>query len=475
MRRKRLVAAVLAGTVVAGGAGWAAGRTIRSPARVAAETAPPKPSLITVPVERRTLSADVIVRGTVRYGGLQPVTLAPSQLKPGNGILTRAPTPGATLSEGASALTVSGRPVFVLRGAVPTYRDLGPGATGDDVRQLEVALRRLGFDPGPVDGTYGGQTADAVAAWYRARGFAPFEPTDQQRTALASAEAAVSQAQDAVLKARADLDAATNGGPTTSSTASPGQMAILRQRLALAEADLARVTAERDRLRATTGIQVPADEVLFFPVLPLRVDSVKLKPGDAVQGEVMKVSSGRLAVDSALSLTDATLVRQGLRATVEEPNLGITVGGTVTQVAPAPGTNGVDPQHVYLEVTPDQAPAQLVGASVKITIAVKTTAGDVLVVPASALSISADGTARVQVDRGGGRTDFVPVTPGLAAQGLVEVRPLSGVLQPGDLVVVGVRGTSVPQTPPSLTTEPPTTGPGSPTTSTAPPGGTSGH
>ena len=54
-----LVFAVLIGLALVG---WAAARQIRSPAQVAADTAAPKPSPITVPVVRRTLSTEVIVR-----------------------------------------------------------------------------------------------------------------------------------------------------------------------------------------------------------------------------------------------------------------------------------------------------------------------------------------------------------------------------------------------------------------------------
>jgi hypothetical protein len=56
------------------------------------------------------------------------------------------------------------------------------------------------------------------------------------------------------------------------------------------------------------------------------------------------------------------------------------------------------------------------------------------------LTIGADGSTRVQVLRGDGRTDFVDVNAGLAAQGLVEVTVRRGVLDAGDLVVVGFEG-----------------------------------
>ena len=88
-------------------------------------------------------------------------------------------------------------------------------------------------------------------------------------------------------------------------------------------------------------------------------------------------------------------------------------------------------------MTPFDAPAALVGASVKLSIAVQSTAGEVLAVPISALSIGADGRERVQVDRGG-RASLVYVRTGLRAQGLVEVSPRrAGELKEGDLVVVG--------------------------------------
>jgi hypothetical protein len=63
----------------------------------------------------------------------------------------------------------------------------------------------------------------------------------------------------------------------------------------------------------------------------------------------------------------------------------------------------------------------------------------VLSVPVTGLSVGADGTSRVQVQRPGGRSEYVNVEAGLAAQGLVEVRPVGGDLEPGDLVVVGAR------------------------------------
>jgi peptidoglycan hydrolase-like protein with peptidoglycan-binding domain len=40
----------------------------------------------------------------------------------------------------------------------------------DDVAQAQLMLRILGYDPGPVDGSYGGKTGEALTAFYAARG-----------------------------------------------------------------------------------------------------------------------------------------------------------------------------------------------------------------------------------------------------------------------------------------------------------------
>jgi len=597
---------------------WVAGRQIRSPAQVAAETAAPQPSPITVPVERRVLASQVIARGTVRYGSPQPVVLAASDVKQSGGdseIVTTPPRRGASVGEGTIAMTVSGRPVFVLQGVMPSHRDLGPGTRGPDVAQLEGALVRLGFSPGSVDGVYDGDTGAAVAAWYESQGWQPFGPTDIQFEQLRSANAAAAAARDLhlqallairnaaqgvmpgeIAQARIDVETARDGidnaelrlkterikaddarraaqGTTAitlavegarrdnqlaladvglkqavlnkaidaqteavrtiaeappdttpgeqialqaayrqatddvavarldlraarrsaAATEAAGEDAIAKARAArrlaisasrtaaarVVRAEQAVATARRQadlaglrlqilsrpgdtslqrrlsqsaarearetktdaaRIASRLGIVVPANEVLFFGSLPLRVDSVRVRRGDSVTTNVMTVSNSRLAIDSSLSLNDAELVRRGARVTIEEPDLGVRTTGVVTQVADRPGTHKVDPSRVYLEVAPGTAPTQLVGASVKLTIAVKTTQDAVLTVPVNALSVGADGRSRVERQDAGGQTEYVDVEPGLAAHGLVEVRPVSGPLQAEDLVVVGARG-----------------------------------
>jgi hypothetical protein len=268
----------------------------------------------------------------------------------------------------------------------------------------------------------------------------------------ASAAATRVSGRDAVAKARADTLRARRALPTARRQVllasrrlrvleDPGDTSLQRLVTRSASQEAHDTAADVSRLARKMGIQVPANEVLFFPTLPLRVDSVRARRGDTVNGRVMTVSNSRLAIDSSLSLNDAKLVHTGDEVKIEEPDLGIKATGVVSQVADRPGTHKVDPGRVYLEVVPQTAPGQLVGASVKLTIAVKSTEQAVLAVPITALSVGADGESRLQVQRPGGHTEYVTVAPGLAAKGLVEVRPLDGKLAPGDLVIVGERGT----------------------------------
>ena len=167
---------------------WVAGSKIQTPAEAAARTAPPTPSPILVPVEKRILNSDIITRGTARFGLPESISLAPSPLKPEVGVITTLPTQGDQFNEGEVLVTASGRPVFLLQGVIPAYRDLVPGLSGEDVRQLETALKRLKFDPGPVDGVYDAETSTAVDDWYASAGFVSFGPTEEQLTNIRTLE-----------------------------------------------------------------------------------------------------------------------------------------------------------------------------------------------------------------------------------------------------------------------------------------------
>ena len=505
MVRKRIGALLLVLGVVAAAwtASWIAASRIESPADAAARTAPPTPSPILVPVEERVLSSTVVTRGTARFGVPQVISIAPSTLKQDMGLITTLPARNARITEGNTLLTASGRPTFVLQGQVPAYRDLTPGLTGDDVRQLERALTRLGFDPGPVDGKYDDQTSTAVHAWYSAGGWEPFGPTATQladlrtleeelaeaskneiaaksaaaaaalavNTARANAErenrlaaaelATRSQERDQVVldprqtkTARAAAEARleeAKAGVVAAQLAGEAaiQDAVDAQRVAELEAGLARDRAARrvqalETLTRRNGVQVPVDEVVFLPALPVRVEEVKVVVGDEARGPILSVTDYLLSIDTALAIEVAPLVKPGMRVDVDEQALGINVEGVVKFVAPTPGTQGVDGYHFYCEVGIEKTPTPLEGFSLRLTIPVKSTQGTVMAVPVSALSLAADGSSRVRVEGENGSFEYRTVTPGLSADGYVEVTPVDGDLKAGQLVVVGYNGSQNP-------------------------------
>jgi hypothetical protein len=175
---------------------------------------------------------------------------------------------------------------------------------------------------------------------------------------------------------------------------------------------------------------------VFIPALPVRVHEVTARVGDQVRGTVMSVTDNHVSIDSSLPLNAGQLVKPGMAVTIDEQALGIKATGVVAWVANTPGTNGVDGYHIYFEVRVTETSARLEGVSVRLTIPIQSSQGTVTAVPVSALSLAADGTSRVQVANNGS-LEYIVVTPGLSADGYVEVRPVEATLVPGQLVVVG--------------------------------------
>ena len=203
-----------------------------------------------------------------------------------------------------------------------------------------------------------------------------------------------------------------------------------------------RAAAELAVLESKAGIVIPANEVLFFDDVPVRVDEVKALRGANVTGPVMTVTTSKLAVDSSVDTSDAKLMKVGAKVTIESNEFNVTLPGTVTEVATSPGTKGVDPTKVYIAVTPEASTqvnaSDLNGASVKLTIPIRSTGTEVLAVPESAVSVGPDGSARVEVETTpGGPTRFVTVRTGVAAAGYIAITPVGGSLKVGDNVTTG--------------------------------------
>lgn len=171
-KRRRLLAGGVGVAVLSSLAGWVAASQVRSPAQVAADAAPPPPSVITAPVQERVLKSQIVTRGsvvatkTLQVGPPGPAGVLAS-------IATAVPVrPGDQVEPGQSVLEVDGRPVILLTGILPAYRDLRSGMTGPDVAQLQQALAQLGRSVSPdVRGRFGAGTAAAVRGLYRHLGY----------------------------------------------------------------------------------------------------------------------------------------------------------------------------------------------------------------------------------------------------------------------------------------------------------------
>ncbi len=569
MNRRALLAVVVATAVLSASIAWVVGRRIESPAEAAAGAAAPEPSLITVPVESRELSSRVVVRGTVQSSEETAIDVSTAAL--GNPVVTGLPkSEGDQLDEGEVAIEITGRPVIVLEGTLPTYRSMAPSSDGPDVRQLEEALLRLGYDPGDVDGVYTAATASAVDDLYDSLGYRANEPTAEEEAAiegaedrveqadkavkaaqsgggadggvpesvrlqqnqlvdqaqrqlddakagntpeLAQAKEALDQANDALGAANGELDTAkkrleqATGGthPDTGEPPTEPELEQLNQEvagvqqvvdeaasvkkdaqttfdqatsgqtqaIADAETDLAIAKASRTEtfasyeqtdgdtsqgqptlaelredltearddlaeIRSVTGIGVPIEELVFVPTLPRKVSSVGVELGSTAAGSVMSLTGPSTVIDSVISTSDRKLISEGMEAVVEDDDLGVSVSATISFVAANPGGGDVPDDRYAMRLEPNEdLPEEAFFQSLRVTIPISSTTGEVLVVPLAAVSAGPDGTSRVEVQTTDDATTLVDVTTGLAADGFVEVRAVGGSLAEGDRVVVG--------------------------------------
>jgi Putative peptidoglycan binding domain len=251
-RRLRQAGVVVGIALVAGAAGVWFGSRLRSPADAANDRAAPAASSITVPVEKRKLVSSLVIVGTTQFVEPTAVRLAGSVGSSAGDkqVVTRLPELGAEVVEGSVLMEVSGRPVFVMRGTLPMYRQLAPGATGPDVLQLETSLDTLGFAPGTVDEVYDEATEAAIDAFYQSHGFLSEGATESERKELAEARKAVIAAEDALRQANTDLAA----GASTVSAADrlERQQAVERATAAVPEAQKT-ATRNNDQAAADTA------------------------------------------------------------------------------------------------------------------------------------------------------------------------------------------------------------------------------
>ncbi|MFE0107265.1 peptidoglycan-binding protein [Streptomyces sp. NPDC059009] len=146
-----LAGAAVAGVVVSGGGDGA-------DARGKGRELPPA----TAEIVRTDLAKSTTVDGTLDYARRRAVKSAVE------GTVTVAARSGDTVTAGQRLYELDDKPVTLLYGQVPMFREMKVGDRGSDVLQLERNLRDLGYGGGLyVDPRYDAATAAAVKRWQK--------------------------------------------------------------------------------------------------------------------------------------------------------------------------------------------------------------------------------------------------------------------------------------------------------------------
>jgi peptidoglycan hydrolase-like protein with peptidoglycan-binding domain len=157
---------VLAGGAVLVAATITGGAIAMSGANQAA-LAVQEPSANTAKVAKGKLSAMVSLYGTLTYMARSDGSPY-SVINQAHGTYTELPDDGDKVNCGDVFYRVDDNPVLLLCGTVPAYRDLQGGDVGNDVRQLNQNLHKLGYDGtagvviNPDDNNFTGQTQKAL-------------------------------------------------------------------------------------------------------------------------------------------------------------------------------------------------------------------------------------------------------------------------------------------------------------------------
>ncbi|MYU23926.1 peptidoglycan-binding protein [Streptomyces sp. SID8352] len=158
MRRRTALLALGTAAVVAAGGVLLLGTGGGTGAPAAGGDLPPA----TAAVVRTDLVQSKTVDGRLDFARRRPVKAAVE------GTVTVAAAEGSTVAAGQALYELNDKPVTLLYGPVPMFREMRNGDRGSDVLQLERNLRDLGYGSGLyVDVWYGRDTEAAVKRWQK--------------------------------------------------------------------------------------------------------------------------------------------------------------------------------------------------------------------------------------------------------------------------------------------------------------------
>ncbi|MFT3864132.1 MAG: peptidoglycan-binding domain-containing protein [Solirubrobacterales bacterium] len=418
-RRRLAAAAVLAAAVAAVAAVLLLGSGASPTPSTGTSLAPGQTTGV---VTRRTLTESTTVEGTLGYGAKVELydRLA--------GTFTWLPAVGEVIGRGQTLWRIDNRPVVLMYGPVPAYRTLKPGVgDGPDVAELNRNLIDLGFDPyGEIDelAHFGAATAAAVRRWQEAEHLPKTGEVELGRIVFASGARRVTA-----------LDVSVGQDPPSISSA---EKAAEEEEKAEEEAEEPSGKEEAEKPAEEEEAEEPEEEGSAAEK-PAgegersddeKPGSEKEDPGstqeEAAAEAALTTTSTRQIVQLELSAAEQGLARDGESAPVTLPD-GDVVKGHITDVGKvaetgagdSPEGGGEEEPTISVTVALDHLVAHLDEAPVSVEL-VKEVRRHVLAVPATALFATAGGRYAVEALEGGRRVRL-PVTPGMFADGYVQV------------------------------------------------------
>ena len=137
------------------------------------------PTYVVAPVERRTLSDEITVRGEIRRDQLQRITAnVDGQV---SSVLV---DDGDTINAGDVLYAIDGRAAVAVNGDFSFFRRLDVGSDGPDVLQLERILSESGYDVGKVDQLFTEETRSGLRDWQIARGYGGASPEPNENIVI---------------------------------------------------------------------------------------------------------------------------------------------------------------------------------------------------------------------------------------------------------------------------------------------------
>lgn len=159
-RGRAIVGATAAVLVVAGltgAGGWALGRITAPPQMPAAE----KTSTV-ITAETGTIQRNAAFPAKATWSGATPQKLTIE------GTVTARHLEGVqTIGHGSKLFDVNLKPVYIAAGKTPAFREIGEGASGADVRQMQEFIRSQGIRSVPRNGVVDEKTVDSIKKWQK--------------------------------------------------------------------------------------------------------------------------------------------------------------------------------------------------------------------------------------------------------------------------------------------------------------------